>query len=274
MDDISRKISREPRDLDVPLRGTYLDGLVRDSSGEVDVKATIDAKWSLFSGQELANLLQAPFHDEAGPAAENLLEASLDGVPQMAPLQRYLQFIFLFEKRRLLMLRNRMIRFEIESTVPFYHTRLQTLLAGIPEALKADDGLFSRVLNALSPELSEIPYQRTLLPADVPVEFWRRARDLEERKEELLREIFVRTGKRIPYTRYYSNFDEWLLSDREWMGFVGEMLDSKRTVITEAFVKKDALKRLLEENRRGPRSHRAKIIYLLSLELYLREYFV
>jgi hypothetical protein len=260
-------------DIDIPLRGIYLDATALSLANHAQVKDVIDKKWTLFSRLELSDLLQEPFYRDVGDVPEDWLTDLLSHAPANTPLRQYLQFIFQFEKRRLLMLRNRMIRFELESITPFYNARLQLLLAGIPESLKVGNQLFARVFNRLAPDLATIPYQRTMLPACVPVEYWSRASELEDRREAFFREIFVNTGIRIPYTRYYSNFDEWLSSHNEWRHFATEMLDSKQTLLTQELGKPTAVRHLLEEHNRGLGSQRAKLIYLLSLELYLRMYF-
>jgi hypothetical protein len=260
-------------DIDIPLRGTYLDATTLSLTDHAQVRNVIDKKWTLFSRLELSELLQEPFYREVGDIPEDWLTDLLSRVAANTPLRQYLQFIFQFEKRRLLMLRNRMIRFELESVTPFYNSRLQLLLAGIPESLKVGNQLFARVFNRLAPDLATIPYQRTMLPACVPVEYWSRASEIEDRREALLREIFVNTGIRIPYTRYYSNFDEWLSSHNEWRRFATELLDSRQTLLTQELVKPTVVRLLLEEHKNGLSSQRAKLIYLLSLELYLRVYF-
>jgi asparagine synthase (glutamine-hydrolysing) len=259
-------------DLDIPLRGTYLDQAALSLTDEALVKDLIDAKWKLFSEAELAELLQEPFYREAGQAPEGWLDELLAQLPARTPLRLYLQFIFQYEKRRLLMLRGRMMRFELETMTPFYNTRLQLLLSRVPEHMKENNRLFARVLNELSPELAAIPYQRTMLPANIPVEYWERGTELENQREALLREIYTKTGIRVPYRRYYSNFDEWLASDLGWLRFARDLLDSKETLLTQELVRPDVVGRFLEAYS-GKSSQRLKLIYLMSLELYLREYF-
>ena len=259
-------------DLDIPLRGTYLDQTVLSLTDEALVKDVIDAKWNLFSKAELAELLQEPFYREVGQAPEVWLDELLMRLPARTPLRLYLQFIFQYEKRRLLMLRGRMMRFELETVTPFYNTRLQLLLSQVPEHLKENNRLFARVFNELSSELAAIPYQRTMLPANIPVEYWERGTELENQREALLREIYTQTGIRVPYRRYYSNFDEWLASDLDWLRFVRELLYSKDTLLTQELVRPAIICRFLEEYK-GKSSQRLKLLYLMSLELYLREYF-
>jgi asparagine synthase (glutamine-hydrolysing) len=258
-------------DLDIPLRGVYLNERILALIDAGQVRDAVDENWRLFSAPEIRQIGQEGFLRAAGDVPETRLEGILAQLHEPDAVRMYLRFLFTYEKFRLLMLRSRMARFELESITPFYDTTLQVVLAGIPESLKSGNRLFARVLNRLSPELAAIPYQRTMIPANVPVEFWPRAADLENRREELLRDVYIATGQCLPYRRFYSNFDEWLSSDAGWQHFIHQLLCSSDTLITQDILKPAAVTELIREHR--SRSNRAKLINLMSLELYLREYF-
>jgi asparagine synthetase B (glutamine-hydrolysing) len=260
-------------DVDVELRGTYLDAKALALASDADVPALVEARWRLFSRDELASLLQDGVRREVDGAADDWLRELCAAVPATTPTRRYLGFVLRYEKRRLLMLRNRMIRFELESATPLYDVRLRRLLSGIPEAQKADNRLFAKVLSRMAPELAAVPYQRTLLPASAPVELWGRAARLEEEREALLREVYAASGVRVPYVRHYTNFDEWLTSDPRWLAFTRDLLESPDTRCTRHLLRPDAVAALVAAHRSGRAGHRAKLVYLLSLELYLREHF-
>jgi asparagine synthetase B (glutamine-hydrolysing) len=260
-------------DLDIGLRGTYLTPELFQLATSADVQRTIDQKWKCFSEQELAGMLQEGFCHTVSHTPEEMLADLLSHLDSPSPLAQYLMFIFRYEKCRLLMLRNRMIRFELESATPLLDTDLQKILSGVPESLKIDNKLFAKILNRMTPELAALPYQRTMLPANVPTEYWNRGSKLEQEKEMLFREISLMTGRRIPYTRYYSNFDEWLTFDPDWMRFTDDLLSSKQTVLTQDILKPVAVANLINTHRQQPSSQMSKIIHLMSLELYLREYF-
>jgi len=260
-------------DLDIPLRGTYLDASVLNIKSEHDLRLILGQKWGLFSSDELANVLKPSFGQANVPLFEDWLTDLLSALPAQTALDRYLLFVFQYEKRRLLMLRNRMIRWELETVTPFYDAALQKILSEVPETLKFNNQLFVQVLSYLGPELMSVPYQRTMLPPSVPVEFWKKAFELEELKEDLYRAIYAKTGVQISYKRYYSNFGEWLATAPSWLSLINELLMSPRTMLTQEIMERDAILRFVEEHKSGQKSHRAKLVYLLTIELYLREYF-
>lgn len=258
-------------DLDIQLRGIYLDSAAIDLASFGAVPDLIDSKWRLFGRDELRSLVQLPMR-EAADGVDDWLRELCVRLPGSTPLQRYLAFIMAYEKRRLLLMRNRMIRFEVESVTPLYDRDLQAVLAGVPDALKVNNSLFASVLTRVAPELAALTYQRTMLPASSPVEFWARGAKLEDDREKLLRDLRVAGSGRVPYVRHYTNFDEWLADDLGWRTLTQELLLSTDTMLTSELLVPDGLKRLVEEHR-SSRPRRAELVLLMSLELYLRSYF-
>ena len=178
-----------------------------------------------------------------------------------------------YEKRRLLMLRNRMIRYELESVTPLYHFRLQALLSGIPERLKLDNRLFARLLCKLDPALANLLYQRTMIPASAPVEQWAAAAAKEAETEKACRKKLFGKEPAPSYTRYYSKFDEWLLRHPGWQQLQDELLLSPNARIAQSLLQPRGLAELVDANKTGRQNNWSKIVYLMSIELYLRAYF-
>jgi hypothetical protein len=128
----------------------------------------------------------------------------------------------------------------------------------------------------LSKSLAEIPYQRTLLPATAPREFWQRSAEIERQREQLYLDIWRETKGKvfIPYRRYYTNFDEWLRSVPSWIRMTDDLLGQRDALIYQfGLAQPDFVANLIEQHRAAQRSWRQHLIVLMSLELYLRAYF-
>lgn len=260
-------------DLDVSLRGLYVDDDVWRLCSPGELRDLIFRKWGLFSREELERLLKRDFYNSYIESAEESVDKALAETPGATPLKRYLGFIFHYEKQRLLMLRSRFIRHELETLTPFYDEDLQAMLATVPERRRAGNRLFQKVLSRISPELHELTYQRTMLPGDVDPEFWDEGTAIELRREKLYRRIYQGTGRMVEYKRYYSNFAQWLLSDSGWRRFVDRMFVSGDALLFEEIADRRYVRELIERDRRSEASEFPKIVHLISLELYLREYF-
>jgi hypothetical protein len=122
--------------------------------------------------------------------------------------------------------------------------------------------------------MGEIPYQRTMLPPAAPLEFWEAGAQLEAQREQLYREIWQKTNGRsfIPYQRYYTNYDEWLRRDPNWISTTDDLLLSPNSLICERFVNRDFIVRLVGEHRSAKRNHHQRIIQLMTLEVFLRQF--
>ena len=120
-----------------------------------------------------------------------------------------------------------------------------------------------------------IPYQRTLLPPSAPLEYWRAGTHLEEEKEKLYRQIWRETGGQvfIPYTRYSTNYDEWLRCDKDWIAMTNMLLTGPDSVSCETLLNREAVRRIVEEHRSAKRSNHKQIIQLMTLEFFLRRFF-
>ena len=121
----------------------------------------------------------------------------------------------------------------------------------------------------------EIPYQRTRLPAKVPVEFWSRAMELEAQRERLYEAIWAGTGGavEIPYTRYATNYTQWMRSDPLWLEWTEKLIDAEDCRLPEIGLRHQFIKELFSEHRSGARDHRQRLLQLLTLELFLRRFF-
>jgi hypothetical protein len=132
--------------------------------------------------------------------------------------------------------------------------------------------LFRPFLVYLSQELADLPYQRTAVPATTPVEFWQDATDIEVSREEFFRKIACATNGdvHIPYRRHYTNVDEWLRFDEQWIGACDELLVSGESVVRRELIRPECIDALIREHQQHRRSHMQLIHRLLSAELFLR----
>lgn len=259
-------------DLDVTLGGIYLRPDVLEAESDADVLSLLKAKHAVFTDDELDALL--------GNALRPLRESPYDRaaqfvreLPQESSAAKYDLFIHRFSMRRIIMLRYAMIRYFVETASPMYDYDFIDLVSSLPLDQRAVHRTFVRFLERLSPELAAIPYQRTMLPASAPLEFWKRSADLEAAREQLYIDIWRETRGEvfIPYRRYYTNFDEWLRIDPAWLRLTDDLLQSEQSrIYAMDLVRAPYVKELVAEHRSATRSRRQQLISLMSLELYLR----
>ena len=263
-------------DLDVTLGGIYVDSEVLKATDDRDVLDLLKRKNCVFPESDLKQLLGNRLRTIAGDAPYNLALDLLANLPQETPAAKYDLFINQFSMRRIIMLRYALIRFHLETASPMYDYDFMEMITAIPTSQRAGHRTFIPFLRRLSETLAAIPYQRTMLPATAPREFWPQSINLERQREQLYLDIWRETQGKvfIPYRRYYTNFDEWLRMNPAWIRLTDDLLQNEQAMLYQlGLVRPEYVTECIRQHRTGQKSRRQQIICLMSLELYLREYF-
>ena len=165
-------------------------------------------------------------------------------------------------------------RLFVEDVTPTYANRLIDLVCLLPSKKRANYALTRKLLECLDPGMMSIPYQGTLLPVSVPVEFWKSATAIEAHKEALYRNIYHATNGQVflPYERYYTNFDEWQRMEPSWTRALDHYLLSDESRLVSGYVRRDWVRKLIEDQRSGAAANFARINVMISLELLLRKF--
>lgn len=254
--------------------GSYLSEAVLAAQTDTDVLALLKRSNAVFGADELPRLLtpqQKGLADVYG-AAEELIAK----LPQQSAPAKYDLFFHNYGVRRVTTLRYKLYHHVMEAATPVYDYDFMDILLTLPLRQRARHRAYVPFLKKLSPKLAQVPYQRTLLPANAPPEFWGRAMEIEAQREQLYTDIWRETKGQvyIPYRRYYSNFDEWLRLDPAWQRFTDEMLLNPNAAIYQLnLIQPDYVAELVAQHRRAQRNTRQRLVVLMSLELYLRVYF-
>ena len=184
---------------------------------------------------------------------------------------------FLMRQRawRVLFSRQKWQRMFVEDSIPTFDNNVIDRLLRIPASERANHRFYRRFLSKLDQRCMDIPYQGTMLPPSVPVDYWAEATQVETSRENLLKKIYYETGGEvyIPYDRYYSNFDEWLRVDEVWRSTIQQLLLGSGARLCDYYIRRDWLERLLSQQFSGEAANYSQIIILMSVELALRELF-
>ena len=161
-----------------------------------------------------------------------------------------------------------------EDYIPSYDNRLIDYLATFKPEEKLNYRLSRQLLISLSKDLADIPYQKNNIPVSAPIKFWSDAERIELEKECLYRDIFNSSMGQcsIPYNRFYSNFDEWLRTNKLWMNQARSLLLGSDSRVGD-YLQHDAMKGLIDDQESGKYPNFSKIVHLMSLEKTLRTNF-
>ncbi|HEV8722672.1 MAG TPA: asparagine synthase-related protein [Candidatus Binatia bacterium] len=176
---------------------------------------------------------------------------------------------------RVLFMRQTLQRLFVEDIVPTFDNDFIDLILQIPPAERYGHRIYQRFLAELAPELMDVPYQRTLLPPSAPLRFWSAGAQIEAEKEKLLRAVWHASNGKIfiPYRRYCTNYDEWMRTDPNWIALVNDLLLSDDSRSCAMFLNQDWIRTLVADHRSGKTTHHHRILNLMTLELFLRQFF-
>lgn len=261
--------------LDVSLGGSYLTpDLIEKELTPAQAREKVLRPMSYFSAEQCKGLVRLPDIDERLARKWKQIEIEWDSGKNVHPADQSDRFLLRY-RGRVLFMRQNFQRFFVEDVSPTFDNEFIDMILKIPPALRQGHAIYRRFLSKLAPELMDIPYQRTLLPPSSPQEFWLVGARIEAEREKLLRAVWHATNGKVfvPYRRYCTNYDEWLRIDPDWIRVVNDLLLSDESRSCAMFLNPEWVHKLIAEHREGQTTHHHRIINLMTLELFLRQFF-
>ncbi len=257
-------------DLDVTLGGIYLtDELVKINNNEDFFNYVVKDNLRI-APDKITNLFKKEKIKEIDFNFNSYFETLIDDCKGNNYLETYDKIIMLHSMGRVILQRYRGIRKNVETISPMYDRDLINYILSINIEQRSNYKTFFPFINTLCPELCKITYQRTNLPANVPVEFWKRSQVIESSKEELYRTIAHDTGLCVNYKRYYTNMDEWMRFNARWKNVIFDLLMSERSIIKNEWINYEYLHQIISEHFDHKKAHYGIIQTLMSAEIFLR----
>jgi asparagine synthase (glutamine-hydrolysing) len=262
--------------LDILLSGSYASFLVDGELGKIPFEQSKDGildRYRYFKFPLDQMFQNSVLAGERISEVRNLLKQDLTEVSDDRG-NNLDRFILRQRGWRYLSPRQQWQRLFVEDVTPTYANRLIDHISLLPSKERANYSLTRKILERLDSALMRIPYQGTLMPVSVPVEFWKSATSIEAQKEALYRNIYHTTNGQVflPYERYYTNFDEWQRSDPSWSKTLEHYLLSDDSRLASKYLRPDWIKALIADQRSGAAANYARINVLISIELLLRRY--
>jgi len=263
--------------LDLTLGGSYLPSGI---TAKDDIRTDSVLSWALkkaalFSPEECVQLVrmrEAPglLEELRGEAARIWREGQNEH-----PADQCDRFFLRSRVWRYTFLRQMWQRLFIEDIAPTFDYEFIDCVLQIPPVWRAGHRFYQRFLQRLDPRMMDVVYQETMLPPTAPLEFWPRGAQLEQQREQLYRDIWYATKRQVyvPYKRFASNYDEWLRQDPSWVALTDDLLLSANSLSCDRYLNRPMVASLIEDQRSGKAANHRKIIQLMTLELFLRQFF-
>lgn len=186
------------------------------------------------------------------------------------PYDKLDAFYVEYYAREVMRLRHRLLRKRLHVISLTSANEYLNLVLTLPGAVKQERAFQLQMLERLNKKLLDIPYHATMLPLTVPRQDWELGKRMIAEQEALCQRIWFERKVNVPFPHYYTNFSEWLRSDPAILSYTSDLLLSSNTQAVGYIVKKEWVDKIINEHRDGAADHRLSILYVMSLELFLR----
>ncbi|MFW9879068.1 MAG: asparagine synthetase B family protein [Candidatus Thorarchaeota archaeon] len=164
-------------------------------------------------------------------------------------------------------------RTAIETVVPAFDNDFVNVTLTIPPESRFFYHLYRKFLMKLSPELAKIKSNHTLLSADAPIKLWKISLSILDRINKFKERIYRFSKGRIyfPNKHMFLNLDNYFKRNDTWKKLLKDILFNKNALYKK-YINQDFVKYLVNQQLEGRANYVSKIIYLISFELFLREF--
>lgn len=144
----------------------------------------------------------------------------------------------------------------------------------IPATSRINHQFYHRMFMRYASEYSSIPYNNTTLPVSAPVEMWKQGSANEANREKIyaqfMKEYNPNHNKKLYYPHYYSDFDGYSRYDNSWKAIFEKYLLNPDAIICNMWFDTNKIAQLYENHINNAQNNRKKLIFLTSLEIFLR----
>ncbi len=268
----NRDIVIDGFEFDVILGGSYLNEKIVKTRNKDELLQLLLSynRLKLFSDIEFRNLFNDNYYRKIKDYPLLSIEKEFKAINEVHPGNQFDHFYLQNHGRRWILGSHILMRTCIENTVPTYDNALIDIILKIPPEFRLNHGIYRKFLKKLSPELSTIPYDHTMVRPDLPLVMWKMGDSFLRIKNRFRKLILSISKGRISISskRHYVDFEDWLRTNENWKNYFKELLLSDDS-LSKKYFNQDFIKKLFEEHESGKCNNSLKIIYIASFELFL-----
>jgi len=256
--------------LDMTLGGSFLDKKLFYIKNYNEFVFELEKKFTIYESNELKDLLNERLHKYISIAKKEFNElaeqAKGDNFPNKADY-----FTINTRVQRFTLMGSVITREYIEELFPTIDNDLIEIIRKIPPELRYNHNIYRKFLNNINIELAKIPYQKTSIPPIYPLPLW----FLSTRLSRIWRKTIKKLSRgKIKYVHTYFNYNEIIRVSREWKKLVEETIINESSLIYKLqLLKRSQVKQIVDKHMKEIENNGEKIIYLISIELFLQRYF-
>jgi hypothetical protein len=159
----------------------------------------------------------------------------------------------------------------LEDRYAMYDYGIYFLMRQLPKKLIANHSFYYELCKYQVKNAFDIPLQSTMFDLRLDVQFWGKAKQIQQHREILALEQEKKLLCPSPHNRYYSDFDGWLRHDPDWLSTTNNFLLLGQSLVSRLIPDSSEIVKTVENHRRASCSESRRIIKWISLEMFLRE---
>jgi len=261
--------------LDVTLGGSHLSRKILNLKEDKKLFEYLYHKTRFFSDKEMEKLFLPSYYKKIKNYPKNSFRVAFNKIGDKNLANKADHFFLQTHVRRWTVMGHVLLRYAIENSVPTYGNDLIDLIQKIPPELRYNHKIYQKFLKKLSPELSKIPYNQTMLRADTPVIFWPVGRAYQYGKEKIAELLYRFSRGRVHIfatKRYgYVNYAEWFRTNENWNEMFSELVLDKNS-LSKKYLNQEYINTLLQQHKNRKKNNHIKLLYILTFELFLRQF--
>ncbi len=153
----------------------------------------------------------------------------------------------------------------IETSFPTFDNDFINIILKIPPKFRLNYRIYRKFLKELSPKLSKIPYNKTMVPIKASLFLWKVGMVYQLAKGKINKLI------RRPDKRSYLNLDKWIRENKKWKNYFRKLLLSKDS-LSRKYFNQNYIDKLMQEHTQNKKDNSRKLSYLVTFELFLRKF--
>ncbi len=260
--------------MDLTLGGGYLNRKVIDCKNEEDLIKLIFDKYLFFSEKEFSKLFDRNYISKLKNKYRKSYLKTFKDIKATHPGNKS-DYFFIKSHVSYIPIFYSMVRNFIETSYPTTDNNLIDIILKIPPKLRFNHRIYRKFFMKLSPDLARIPYNKTMLGANIPLLFWGIAQKYLDGKEQIKRKIWKFSKGKIHLSnkRSYVNFEEWFRLNKNWKAFFAKLLLNEDYNLKQIFNQK-YINKLFQEQITGEKDTSKKLIHIASFKLFLKLFFM
>lgn len=144
----------------------------------------------------------------------------------------------------------------------------------IPAEWRQNHKFYHKLFLDVAPEYANIVYNNTTLPVSAPIEMWKQGTMNEGKRENMYEKIIERYNEeheeKMYYPHFYSDFNGYSRYDETWKGLFEKYLLKEDAFICKRWFDYGKISKIYQEHIEGKANRRKELIYLTSLEIFMK----